>query len=158
PDRALEALQTLPLPPGAAPLPANRVRQLAAATARNASLSSRLELYPRQMGAARAIKLSLGAFAGTQELTADQIRDRVLGRYPEAGPLPDRPELDRIIEEAGSQHRWDPTARGGQGAFVLRLREFTTVHAGTSFAAQSRTLTPRFDEVPADQAERKQFD
>jgi len=157
PDRALEALQALPLPAGVAPLPATRLRQLSAATARKASVSSRLELYPRQMDAARALKLSLGALAGARELPPDQIRDRVLGRYPEAEPLPDRPELDRLVEEAGSELRWQPEARDGEGAYVAPLREFTTVHAGTSYATQSRTLTPRFDEVPADQAERKQF-
>ncbi|MHA7839590.1 MAG: BREX system serine/threonine kinase PglW, partial [bacterium] len=164
---ALEALQALPPPPGAAPLPATRLRQLAAATARKASLSSRLELYPRRMSAARAIKLSLGALAGARVLAAEQIRDRVLSRYPEAEPLPDRPELDRLLEEAGSELRWQPQAgtdvRDGDasgGAYVAPLREFTTVHTGTSYATatRSRTLTPHFEEVPADQAERKQFD
>jgi hypothetical protein len=108
------------------------------------------------MGAARALKLSLGALAGARELTAEQIRERVLGRYPEAEPLPERPELDSLLEESGSELRWRPEARTGRGAFVAPLREFTTVESGTSYA-QTRTVTPRFEEVPADEAEIRQF-
>ena len=164
PDRVAEALQSV-APPAGTPLPpAARNRQLAAATSRNAALSSRLELYPRQMPAERALKLALGALAGPRELTPDQIRERVEGRYPEAAPLPERPELDHLLDAVGSELRWKTSAGGdktegaqkGQGAFVAPLREFTTVPSKTSFD-RAATLAPRFEEVPADEAELKQF-
>ncbi|MCP4654973.1 MAG: BREX system serine/threonine kinase PglW [bacterium] len=156
PDRVVEALQGLALPGGLSALGATRLRQLAVATSKQASLSSRLELYPRAMTAGRALRLALGALAGARVLTPRQIRERVLGRYPEARPLPDRPQLDRILDEAGSELRWQDEAEDGKGAFVAPLREFTTIESGTSYA---RTTAPasRFDEVPADQAEIRQF-
>ena len=156
PDRVVEALQGVPLPGGIEALGATRLRQLAVATSRQAALSSRLELYPRAMTAGRALRLALGALAGARVLTPQQIRERVLGRYPEARSLPGRPELDQLLEEAGSELRWQDETEDGQGAFVAPLREFTTIESGTSYA---RTTAPasRFDEVPADQAEVRQF-
>ena len=85
----------------------------------NAALSSRLELYPRGMPAARALKLALGALAGAKELTAEQVRERVAGRYPEAEPLPDRPDLDALLEDAGSELNWQPGCRGREGGLRL---------------------------------------
>ncbi len=156
PDRVAEALQAVPAPYGIASLSATRLRQLAAATANQASLSSRLELYPRAMDAARALRLSLGALAGARELTEQQIRERVLGRYPDSEPLPKRPKLDALLEKVGSELRWRSDACGGKGAFTAPLREFTTVISSTSYA-RTGTLTPRFEEVPADEAEVRQF-
>ena len=164
PDRVAEALQAIDTPEGTPAPPAARIRQLAAAASRNAALSSRLELYPRQMPAARALKLALGALAGARELTPDQIRKRVEGRYPEAEPLPDRPELDRLLDVVGSELRWKTsvgsadadTKKRSHGAFVAPRREFTTVQSGTSFT-RAASVTPRFDEVAPDDAELSQF-
>jgi len=130
-------------------LAANRLLQLAAATSRNAALSSRLELYPRGMAAGRALKLALGALSGAKELTPEQVRERVAGRYPEAEPLPDRPDLDALLEDAGSELTWRPDAAGGKGAYVSPLREFTTVLSATSLTRLS-SVSRRFEEVPAD--------
>ena len=66
------------------------------------------------MEALRALKLSQGALLGTALLTVDEIRQRVAGRYPEAAPLPDRPQLDALLKAAGFDFDWDPAAtRGG---------------------------------------------
>ena len=35
------------------------------------------------------------------------IRERIAARYPEAEPLPDRPELDDLLREAGLDVTWD---------------------------------------------------
>ncbi len=136
---------------------ASRWLQLAAATADRAALSSRLELYPRGMPAARAVKLALGALAGARELTAEQVRERVGGRYPEAEPLPERPALDALLEEAGSELRWQPGARGGAGAYVAPLRDFTTVSSVTQLA-RATTIAAHFEEVPAERVEAEQFE
>ena len=157
PGRVLEALQAIEPPPGATAPAANRLLQLAAAASRNSALSSRLELYPRGMPAARALKLAIGALAGAKELTPRQVRERVAGRYPEAEPLPDRPELDALLEDAGSELKWQPDAAGGQGAYVSPLREFTTVFSATALTRLT-SVARRFEEVPADKVEIDQFD
>ncbi len=133
PARVVEALQAARAPAGVTRPAASRLPTLAAAASRRAALSSRLELYPRGMDAERALKLALGALAGARLLTPDAIRDRVAGRYPDAAPLPGRPALDTLLENAGSGLRWSPDAHRGQGAYAApRLREFVTVTSRTS--------------------------
>ena len=65
---------------------------------------------PRDMDARRALQLGLGALTGLEVSDLDRkgerfdppgIRERIAARYPEAEPLPDRPELDDLLREAG---------------------------------------------------------
>ena len=72
---------------------------LAARASTTAAVSARLELYPRQMPAARALNLSLSTLGGG--LTVDAVRRRVAARYPAAQPLPDRPQLDALLAPDG---------------------------------------------------------
>jgi hypothetical protein len=83
-----------------ATLPADQRLTLAARAGNNAAASARLELYPRNMDAARALALSLAALSGTG-LTPDVVKKRVAARYPEAAPLPERPALDRLLAPHG---------------------------------------------------------
>ena len=76
--------------------PADRVLALAARASESAAASARLELYPRQMEAARAVALSLAALSGGN-LTPEVVKKRVAARYPEAAPIPDRPMLDSLL-------------------------------------------------------------
>ena len=132
PARALEALQAIPVPAGVEPPPPNRLAALAAAASHGAALSRRLEFHPRGMAPARTLKLALGALAGAPTLDSDAIRRRVAGRFPDAAPLPRRPELDTLLAEAGSDLRWNPEADGGRGAYEGRpLRTFVTVASAT---------------------------
>ena len=80
--------------------------RLAAAASTRAAVSSRLEIYPRGMPAERALKLAHGALLGAPELTVEQIRERVLARYPEAEPLPGRPALDGLLSASGLAPHW----------------------------------------------------
>lgn len=73
---------------------------LAARASTHAAASARLELYPRGMDAARALTLSLSSL-GPGGLSAEALRRRVAARYPEAQPLPDRPELDLLLAPHG---------------------------------------------------------
>lgn len=73
---------------------------LAARASRKAAASARLELYPKGMSAERALTLSMAVLAGG-EFSADALRRQVAARYPEAQPLPDRPELDRMLAPHG---------------------------------------------------------
>ena len=71
-----------------------------------------------------ALALALAGVGGTQAVTAHEIRDRVRARFPALPPLPDRPRLDQLIDDAGlglvydeAEHgyRWPTRAAGHQG-------------------------------------------
>lgn len=130
PHRVVERLRER-IAPEHLPIGDVRLIRLAAALSKQAAVSSRQELYPIGMPAPRAIKLSQGALYGPRQLTIDELRDRVAGRYPQAERLPDRPLLDELLREAGLDHRWDPTAVGGRGAYVLPSVEAPLVSSGT---------------------------
>ncbi|HET6763297.1 MAG TPA: BREX system serine/threonine kinase PglW, partial [Longimicrobiaceae bacterium] len=111
-ERAEEELLAVPAPEGDRPLPADRMLRLAVAASRGAALSSRMEVYPRGMGAVRALRLGAGSLLGPKSLATRLVQERVASRYPEAERLPDRPALDALLDEAGLPYRWDE-GRGG---------------------------------------------
>src|SRR5262249_51536546 len=121
PARVLQTLHALALPTGATELADPRLVRLAAAASGHAAVSSRQELYPKGMDAARALKLSQGALLGVPSLTVTQIRERVSSRYPDAEPLPDRPALDHLLHLAGFDFQWDVTAKQGTGGCITRF-------------------------------------
>ena len=122
PARVLERLRSVRLPGGVEPLSDSRLLRVAAVASQNAAVSSRREIYPRGMEAIRALKLSQGALLGTAQLTVEEIRQRVSGRYSEAAPLPDRPELDELLKAAGFEFEWDAAITRG-GAYRTPARE-----------------------------------
>lgn len=151
PQRVLETLEGVPLPtaesnenaPSSALLP-TRLLRLATSASRKAALSSRQEIYPRGMSSLQALRQSLGALVGAPELRAKDIQDRVRGRYPEATPLPDRPELDRMLESAGAPLSWDPSAANGTGAYRLStLSSAQTAGTTTIFSRHNTTLSTK---------------
>jgi serine/threonine protein kinase len=109
PARALETLRAVPFPAHLAPLEDARLLRLAATLAAVA-LSARLELYPRNMAVRDALELSQSALAGADAIAIPELRARLRDRYPEAAPLPDRPELDGVLAHAGYDWTWDPAA------------------------------------------------
>ena len=133
PARVVDALQAVSAPADLTRPARSRLLELAAAVSQNTALSSRLELYPRGMAADRALRLALGALAGAHTLTPEEIRRRVTGRYPDAARLPERPDLDALLRDAGSELRWEPDAAGGQGAYRSPLRQFVTIGSATSY-------------------------
>jgi hypothetical protein len=64
--------------------------------------------------------LAQNGLFGSRELSVEELRERVAGRYHEAQPLPDRPALDALLEGIGLPLRWSAEARNGQGAYVAR--------------------------------------
>jgi hypothetical protein len=86
-------------------LSAPRLLRLATNASRRAALSARQEIYPRGMPALQALRQSVNALVGVT-LTEVQLRERVRGRYPDAEPLPSRPQLDRLLEEVGAPLAW----------------------------------------------------
>lgn len=144
PQRVLEALQALPKPPLAGiPITSERSLRLAAAASKSAALSSRLELYPRQLAADRALLLASSALLGARELTAREIQERVRSRYPEAQELPGRPELDALLQRTGLELQWNPNARNGEGAFSYPAQGELGASSSTSLVRQATTLAPQ---------------
>ena len=107
PARVAEEIQAVPKPDKAETITPHRLLRLAAACSRGAAVSTREEFYPRGMAAARALVLAHGALLGQQILAPEEIRNRVLTRYPESQPLPGRPELDSVLKEVDPDLYWD---------------------------------------------------
>jgi hypothetical protein len=138
PARVLQRLREVTQPAGTSLIADARLLRLAAAASKNAAVSSRQELYPRGMDAARALKLSQGAIYGVSTLTVAQIRDRVSGRYPEAAPVPDRPALDDLLQAAGFDFQWDSSGKGG-GCYVARIRDVVSITSGSESISRAAT-------------------
>ena len=115
PARVVELLRKITLPAEAESLGDARLVRLAAAASQNAAISSKQEIYPRNMDAGRAIRLSHGGLVGVPALKPSHISLRVRSRYPLAAALPDRPELDRLLTDAGLELAWNPDHIGGGG-------------------------------------------
>ena len=98
-QRAADQLRGVAPPAGLAPLSNHRLIRLAAAASHKAAVSSRLELYPRGLGAERAVRLARAALLSTGVLPENEVRSRVATRFPEAEPLPSRPALDTLLHE-----------------------------------------------------------
>lgn len=131
----------------------NRLLQLAAAASDHAVLSSKLEIYPRGLSAERVLALAQNVLTCPpgSTLTLDEVRHRVASRYPEAQPLPDRPEIDRLLDGLGSELRWDDAAAGGKGGYVPTYRE-TPTYSSTrplpSRLSTQNTLQPGVEVAP----------
>lgn len=150
PAWVLERLQKIQPPAGAPTLSDSRLVQLAAAASQHAAVSSRQELYPRGMDAARALKLSQGAlYVG--KLTVQELHARVHSRYPEAAELPDHPELDAVLHDAGLHFEWKAT----EGRYVSRSFEAVSV-SGTSDSFSASVVEG--EEVTPEQADARRFE
>ena len=156
PSRVLQVLRDVPAPIGFESLTDSRLLRLAAAASTGAALSSRLEIYPHGMEALRALKLAKGALGGVKHLSVEQIQDRVNGRYPEADPLPYRPQLDALLAEAGIELDWDSQA----GAYVPR-DPFGSSIGSISVTAERRPTGPGRDPselISPEEADARQFE
>jgi serine/threonine protein kinase len=147
PARVLETLRQVPPAPEVPDCPPpgdSRLPQLAVAAAEKATLSSRLEIYPRGLAPDRALAQAQNAlFGGT--LTVEEIRNRVHSRYPEAAPLPDHPVLETLIQRLGLDLKWNPQAADGKGAYEPTYRESLSIQ--TSEPSPERRAT-RFTPTP----------
>ena len=143
PTRALQVLREVPAPAGFEPLADSRLLRLAAAASVEAAVSSRQEIYRRGMDALRALRLAQGALGNVKVLSAEQIRDRVAGRYPDAQPLPERPQLDELLEASDVGLRWDPAAADGRGGYVSRFRDAVSVTTASTPAPRQPTAPGR---------------
>ncbi|MFO0914159.1 MAG: BREX system serine/threonine kinase PglW [Pirellulales bacterium] len=159
PARVIERLRDVAAPDGVA-IADTRLLRLAAEASQHAAVSSRQELYPVGMAAVRALKLAQGALLGQRTLDVAQIRDRVMGRYPQAQPLPDRTELDDLLKAAGFNWTWDSTARNGAGCFVSPQRDLVSVTSGSETIERHSTRLGHADadELTPEVADARQFE
>jgi serine/threonine protein kinase len=158
PARVVERLREVAAPEGSA-LPDARLVRLAAAASCQAALSSRQELYPVEMPALRALKLSQGAL-GVPELAVDEIHQRVGSRYPRAAPLPPRPALDGLLREAGLDLEWNPDGRRGAGCFVNPQRGPGSLTSGSQPLVRLPTSSSpgTIGQITPEEADARQFD
>jgi serine/threonine protein kinase len=155
-EQDVRELRAVELPEGVGPFSDPRLVRLAGAASSGVAVSSRLELYPAGMPAARAIEECRAALLDRHGLGAGAVADRVRARFPAAAPLPTRPELDRYLEPLGL--RWD----GSVGRYVLESRggilatHYSTSGRTTSFAspderdAAVRDTEERFERIARD--------
>lgn len=163
PLRVFQELYEVPQPQqphGCQPFSNERLLNLAAAMSQTAAVSSRQELYPKGMAAERALRLGIGALSGLGlgdgegGLSVEQIRDRLRSRYPEAEPLPNRPQLDDLLNKAGLDVRWNP-----ETTTYHRREQQRLVTSGSSIPKRRSTATStRHVEITPDVAEARQFE
>ena len=145
PGRVEDELGLVPVPDGAGPLAPDRRLRLAVAASKSAALSARGELYPRGMSALAALRLSLGALTGSEVLKETEIRTRVRGRFPEALPLPPRPDLDALLQEANADRTWLEPAGRDAGYYARTVSDTGT---GTVAIIRHGTLGPAPEATP----------
>ncbi|MCR9292942.1 MAG: BREX system serine/threonine kinase PglW, partial [bacterium] len=148
------------MPEGCQPFNNERLLRLAAAMSTSAAVSAKQELYPKGMPAERALRLGIGALTGLGlgdnegGFTIDQIRSRVESRYPEAERLPDRPELDALLERVGLDVSWN-----AETSKYHRRESSILFTSGSSMPRRRTTATStRQVEVTPDMADARQFE
>ena len=124
PARVIETLRAIPTEIPA--LDDSRLLRLSAAVARVA-VSPRQELYPVGLPAFRALKLAHSAVASLPSFSPQDLVARVRERYPEASPLPPRPELDILVRDAGLAFDWNDA----QSAWLAKAP--STTESSTTF-------------------------
>jgi hypothetical protein len=135
PIRVIETLRNVPEPEGVPPIPTdNDLLRIAVCASTKAALSARMEIYPQGMSALRMIRLSQGMLSGIRQLTVDDIHQRIMGRYPEGEQLPDHPELDELLKQAGLELKWEPAAADGKGAYCYAYSEYTIDPTGSTLS------------------------
>jgi serine/threonine protein kinase len=139
PQQAVESLEAVARPQSVASISIQRLVKLAATCSQRAAVSSRLELYPRGMAAQRAIRIALGSIIGVRVLTEAQLRERILGRYPDAESLPARPTLDALLTAAGADLVWRADGEHGAGYYPSH-RGFGPTAGTTTFLHRPGTI------------------
>jgi serine/threonine protein kinase len=128
-----------------------RLVDVAVIASASAAATSRLEIYQRGLDPARAVRLAAGALYGVSEITPEDVAARVAARFPEAAPLPGRPELDGLLRDAGVPLDWDEEAaryrkRIAEAGGLTSLRARPTASVSTGGTAMSRQSWRRVED------------
>jgi serine/threonine protein kinase len=111
-----------------------RLLSLASDASAQGALSTRLELYPRALSAKEALEYASSMLQGG--FTPTQVQALVSQRYPEAAPLPERPQLDELLKALGLD--WSEA----KGAYQRRQR-------GPENSSHTRHWSSQFSHHPA---------
>lgn len=114
-----------------------RLVRLAAQTATEVGLSARGELHSPGMAQYTAVRLALAGVGNHEKLSPEELTDRVRARFPDLLPLPSRPALDMIVEQAGIGLRF---ADGFYGP------EVSSPAASTGLPSRLATVVPETTE------------
>ena len=142
-DRAVPQLREVtPVPDST--IADGRLLRLAAAASQRVGVSAALELYPADLDPVRAVRLARQGLATAGELSVDDVRARVLARFPLVR-VPERPELDQILERAEVAVVWDTRAEKFQPArpVVDNLTSFTSLVSRASTRMAGHGLISR---------------
>ena len=146
-------------PKGANPLTNDRLIKLAAELGDNSALSSRQEIYPKNMPVERVFRLGVGALTGlgfgvNNSFTVEIIKERLQSRYPQAQPIPNPPELDKLLREVGLDVQWNESKKEYQ-----RTVKSVLLTEGSSAPLRYSTTNPiKATEVTPEIAEAKTFE
>lgn len=103
----------------------NRLVRLAAALSTYAVVAGDGSLHHRDLYPDVALGLALSGLAPSEQISSQELRDRVRARFPGIAPLPDRSHgLDKLIEQAGVPLIYDEATR------LYRSRQYGTVTPG----------------------------
>ncbi|WP_165491756.1 BREX system serine/threonine kinase PglW [Egibacter rhizosphaerae] len=119
---AVAELRAVEAPEGCPALSDARVVRTATAASEAAAVSARLELYPRGMAAEQALTEARGALIDRRGLTVAEVQRRVRARFSEAQPLPGRPQLDQLLEQAEVGLVWHEGEDGREGHYRVPER------------------------------------
>lgn len=134
-EQVISALREVKLPHGLPPFSDARLVRLAAAAAEGVSVSPQLLLYPTGMAAERTIQETRAALLSRGGIEPEEVQGRVRTRFPEAEPIPRRPDLDRLLEPL--EYHWNHE----EGLYLLPYRR-TVSSTRTTFLGTRTTLLP----------------
>ncbi|MGV2383883.1 MAG UNVERIFIED_CONTAM: BREX system serine/threonine kinase PglW [Thermobifida fusca] len=135
--------------PGASGLTGERLVRLAGRLSNRVAASGHGELHDRGLPAAAALGLTLSGLGARQQLTPQEVRDRVRARFPALAPLPDRPRLDEVIAEAGLPLVYDEAAR------AYRSREAPSDMTSLATSPPSQVTLPAEETVTTGATDRR---
>jgi serine/threonine protein kinase len=159
PRRVEEALAAITMPSGDQPLSPERRLRLAVAAAPSVALSSRLELYPQNMSAERALRLGANTLLGARRLSVAQLHSRIHSRFSHAAPLPDRPALDHLLARIEFPLQWHDATEGVPAGYAMPVqnsgltkhtstwRRLTTAIHGSELGTPEAQQAQRFEDT-----------
>jgi serine/threonine protein kinase len=121
---------------------------LAAAASVNAAATARLELYPRDLSAERAVKISQAVtFLGDDGLREAEVVQRVIARFPELTRPPEPADIFRLLKE---QYPDADLRRKTDGR--VAMLSLTHQSAGSRTGRARTSTAPRFGHDAAEHA------
>ncbi|MEU8799782.1 BREX system serine/threonine kinase PglW [Spirillospora sp. NPDC048819] len=138
------ALREVIVPSGMALLPDTALVALSAAASANAAVTARLELYPIDLDPVRALELAqIAGYLGGSGITPDDLRRRVLARFPRMTKLPDEPTpLYKALRKAGYEAEWSKDGKHlVDKRFDVAARSYSGGHSPGTATATSRIST-----------------